>query len=345
MANSGENSGELLRRFPHHASAIAVEEITPEEATDRFFSDFVEQHRPCVVRGAVDHWPATGRWKPSLLRKAIGACTVGASGPGVLYEPIVEFGLDRLIQAPNRMTFDEFLDDVEQSQRPRVQIYSEQLHALDALRNDLGPIGFLDQSAKPSRFYGERFFISKRGYTDWHVHFGDETLTAQLAGRKELLFLPPDNATFSAMFPMARRGVWKTPEAAWPADFASLTPYRVVLEPGDAVYIPMHWWHAAEALDEDLNVTFARVFGSPTRWLADVRLKNVRFSLVACLTTSVSDALSYRTPRPLARIARLTWMTARGARAARSVNGPAPERPEHWNALREDADGVLAHTA
>lgn len=333
------DSGEFLRRFPHYADASAVEEITPAEAVERFFSDFVAEHRPCVVRGAVGHWPAVSQWGPEFLREEIGSLPVGTSGPGVLFEPIVEIGLDRLIQPPNKMQFFEFLDEVERSDG-RVQLYSEHLHALEPLRKGLGPVDFLDEGALPSRFYGERFFVSKRGYTDWHVHFGDETLTAQLTGRKEFLFLPPDNSTFSTMFAMARRGVWKIPEASWPADFAALTPYRVVLEPGDAVYIPMHWWHAVEALDDDLNLTFARVFGSPSRWLAEVRLKNVRFSWIACLTSSVSDMLTYRRLRPLARIARLSWMIASGARSARAANGARPGAPERWAPADHDEAGV-----
>ena len=326
-----KDAGELLSRFPNHGGAIDVEEITPDEAAERFFSDFVSQHRPCVIRGAVDHWPATSQWDADVLRATIGACPVGSSGPGVLYEPVVELGVGRLFETPNRMRFDEFLDEVKDPSMPRVQLYSEHLHALAPLAEDLGPVDFLDQAALPSRFYGERFFISKRGYTDWHVHFGDETLTAQLTGRKELLFLPPDNPTFSTMYRMSRRGVWQTLRDRWPDEFAALTPHRVVLEPGDAVYIPMHWWHAAEALDDDLNVTFARVFGSPSRWLADVRLKNVRFSLAACLATSVSDAVSNKRIRPMARIARLSWMTARGAWSARAVNGERPGSPDYWD--------------
>ena len=77
-------------------------------------------------------------------------------------------------------------------------------------------------------------------------------------------------------------------------------------------------------------MTFARVFGSPSRWLAEVRLANVHFSLLACLITSVSDSISYRRLRPMARIARLGWMTARGARGAWAANGRRPGATQRW---------------
>jgi hypothetical protein len=199
------------------------------------------------------------------------------------------------------------------------------------LTEDLGAIGFLDRDALPAYFYGNRFFISKRGYTDWHVHFGDETLTAQLQGTKEFLLLPPDSATFSTMLGMSRRGVWKTPVPCWPEDFATLRAYRVVLQPGDAVYIPMHWWHAAEAVGDDINITFARVFGTPTRWLSDIRLANVRFSLVASLLFAVAESLRSRRPRHIRPLLRLAWMTARHVRAAIATNGPEPGSSTYWS--------------
>ncbi len=206
-----------------------------------------------MVRGAVGHWPAVSQWGPEFLREEIGSLPVGTSGPGVLFEPIVEIGLDRMVQPPNKMQFFEFLDEVERSDG-RVQLYSEHLHALEPLRKGLGPVDFLDEGALPSRFYGERFFVSKRGYTDRHVHFGDETLTARVDGAKGILLLPPDNSTFSTMFAMARRGVWKIPEASWPADFAALDAVSSRARTRRRRVHPDAWWHAVEALDDDLNL-------------------------------------------------------------------------------------------
>ena len=197
MYSLPESPDRYLSRFPNYATAADVDELTPGEAAERFFSEFVEAHRPCVVRGAVDHWPAVTDWSVESLRQRAGSCPIGISGPGVLYEPIVEFGVDRFIATPNRMTFGQFLDEAADDASTRVQLYSEHVETLAPLADDLGPIDFLDRDALPSFFYGNRFFASQFGYTDWHLHFGDETLTAQLLGTKEILLLPPDGDTFS----------------------------------------------------------------------------------------------------------------------------------------------------
>lgn len=313
----------FLSRFPNHEHAIAVEEVTADLSSERFHQHFVLRHRPCVIRGAVAHWPAVHEWDADVLRAKVGSTLLGANSAGVLYEPIVEFGPSRIFATPNRMTFAQFLNEVESGDAPRVQVYAERLSVLEPLAADVADLGFLDVAACPPRSYPDRFFFSRRGYTDWHTHQGDETVTAQLLGSKEFLLLPPDRTTFAAMMPMARRGVWKTPSPCWPEDFGRLVPHRVVLHAGDAVYIPMHWWHAVEAVADELNATFARVFGTPMRWMSDVRLANVRLSLKGSLTIAVVDSVRSMRPRHVRALARSAGITAAGVPAALWYNrGP-----------------------
>jgi hypothetical protein len=61
----------------------------------------------------------------------------------------------------------------------------------------------------------------------------------------------------------------------------------------------MNWWHAAEAQCQGLNATFAQVFAPPVRWFADLRLANVRFSLLITLGESVVRAVRTRRIRPI----------------------------------------------
>lgn len=300
-----------MERFPNYSAAQPVQEVEHTIDPARFFEDFVLKHQPCIIRGAVAHWPATA-WDTATLRELVGDRLVGADSEGVLYEPIVEYSLDRGLRAGNQMTFDQLIDEIETRPVPRVQLYAETLRQLAPLEESIGELSFLDTAKYPPLIYSPRFFFSRRGYTDWHVHFGDETITAQLTGAKEFLLLPPDNKTFDTIHAMAKRGVWKVPPPSWDDAFRDLTPHRAVLQPGDAVYIPMHWWHAAEAVGDDFNTTFARVFRTPARWFADVRIKNVRFSYFALVARCILFSLRAGRPRHVRPLIKATVAIARG---------------------------------
>lgn len=304
----------LLDRSPGAATAKPVDEIDAGAVDpQRFHEEYVLAHRPCVVRGAASHWRAVATWDAARIRELVGTAVVGSYSVGVLYEPLVEYSPDRVFLPPNRMTIDQFFDELDAHPDRRVQLYSEPLYVLEELRGDLGTLGILVDD-RPPRFYTDRFFVSRRGYTDWHVHDGDETLTVQVLGRKSMLMLPPD--ADAAMRPMARRGVWKTPPASWPDGFDGLQPLRADLDPGDVIYIPMHWWHAVEAVGDDLNVTYAHVFPTPYRWVGEVRLHNTRAAVGHSLALAVLSSARARRPKYVRSAGRMAGVVALGTPAA-----------------------------
>lgn len=227
-------------------------------------------------------------------------------------EPVREYSLSRLSVTPKRMTLNSFLDKYSDSKCEYLQAYGESFDGeLAALRKDLGDFRFINLTDKRPRTYEDRAFLSKAGYTDWHVHYGDETLTVQVRGRKEFLILPPDFATWRVIFSAVRRGsCWRMSPEEWGPYASELNPFRVALEPGDVIYIPMHWWHAVEGLDDDLNVTVARVFRTPTRWLTDVRLPNVAFSVGLGLFMGGSTGARKGDWRPFRSAVRVATLTA-----------------------------------
>lgn len=295
-----------LRRFPNYDRAQPLDVVGPEIGEAGFFERYVSVHRACVVRGAARHWPAVAQWNLEMLRGALRDVPVGRNF-GLRYEPMALYSLDTFREMLSPLngvaTYGDFLDMVAARDRPYLQLNSEPLGRLEA---DIGEFSFIDLERRPARYYGDRLFVSRAGYTDWHVHTMDETLTAQICGPKEVLMLSPEPATFDAMYPICRRGVWQVPESYWTKEFASLVPWHAVLEPGDAVYIPMHWWHALEGLDEELNVTMAKTFGTPLAWLGDLRLPNARLAVRLNLAMAAVFSANMRSVDPL-------W---RGAQAA-----------------------------
>jgi hypothetical protein len=300
-----------LPDFPNYERARPVPETSASISEADFRSTYVEQHQPCVIRCGAAHWPAIRQWSVDHLRAAVGPAFVGETS-GVAFEPVLEQGISRLFQKPNTMPFSAFLDYVEKNDRPYVQLYGEPTWRFPSLKSELGGFSFLSLDRHPARIYEDRIFFSRRGYTDWHVHFGDETLTAQIRGEKEFLILPPDSRTFRAILSAAKRGVWKLPRENWGKAFASLVPYRVLLRPGDVIYIPMHWWHAVESADDEVTITVARTFQTPTQWLADLRLPNARASFWLLNLGALIQTFASLNPKPLLTALRFNVLTLIG---------------------------------
>jgi hypothetical protein len=332
-----------LSHFPNYGRAREIEQVAPGISEADFMARFILRHRPCVVRGGARHWPAVGKWNVELLRQAVGDVPVGRNF-GFRLEPTPQYSLEDLLRTilqplDGAMTYADFFDQVVSGDYPFVQLSSEPLRALRGLLNDVEGFAFFDLARHPARFYPDRLFLARAGYTDWHAHTGDETLTVQICGAKEFLLLPPDQATFRAMRPLSRRGVWRVPSIYWPAAFAALVPWRVALEPGDVVYIPMHWWHAAESADDALNVSLARVFRTPLRWLADLRLPNARFSVTANLLLGALHSARTLDVAPVRQALRLAWLTLGGFPLSLALN-----RSAEW-AASAAAPGAAAPNA
>lgn len=282
-----------IARFPNRERAIPLEEAPANLSAGEFLERYVSRHRPCVIRSGAADWKSVRTWSIGHFRKAIPALyPLGGNQGLILSEPLIEYeSTARRKARVGQMTFGEFLDRCESDACDFLHLYGVSFAGdMEGLRHDIGAFQFFrfpedvpEHGASPSRKpqaaqgYRFRMFMSKEGYTDWHFHTQDESLTTQVVGEKELLMLPPDRATFEALMPAARRGVWQVPEEEQAPEFRSLVPVRVLLRPGDVLYIPQYWWHAAEG--SGFNVTVARPFRTPLRWAAELRLPGAQHAL------------------------------------------------------------------
>jgi Cupin-like domain len=300
-----------LPDFPNYDRARPVQETSASIGEDAFGATFVRKHRPCVIRGAASPWPATRRWTVEHFRSRARASNEAADASlvDISLEPIPEEDALNFRPRTYRVTLSEFLDLVCDRERPFVQAYYVPASLLGGLSEDTLQLPFMDTAGHPPRQSFDRLFLGRAGYTDWHVHSADETLTVQLQAKKELLLLPPDQQTYDAMLPVAKRGVWKLPPSCWEGAFARLVPWKVTLFPGDVLYVPMNWWHVAEASDDEFNVTLARPFRTPLEWLADLRLPNVRRCLQLGALHAIRSAVASRSLRPIVDASRLALLT------------------------------------
>eukprot|EP00936_MAST-01D_sp_MAST-1D-sp1_P000963 g963.t1 len=84
----------------------------------------------------------------------------------------------------------------------------------------------------------------------------DDNLFAHVVGAKRVVVLPPEEETRLYPFPVSHPADRQAqvdianPDFARFPEFAGATGETAVLEPGDVLYIPAHWWHQFETENE-----------------------------------------------------------------------------------------------
>jgi hypothetical protein len=225
---------------------------------ERFWPEIYERNIPLVVTGAMDDWAAVKRWTPDFFARLL---------TGMEY--------------PLRATDDEgeytFVNHVKHS-----IIVSDYIHALDSVplagtrrpyfgnipihQPDIAtwfePIAedFSFPDVLPDRIGDEvRLWIGGAGQKSTIHNDSNHGFNAQVYGRKLFRLYSPDEHPFLYAVRISddtwvSSVDWASPDLDAHPAFASARGMEIELEPGEMLYIPAFWWHAAHAESVAINV-------------------------------------------------------------------------------------------
>jgi Cupin-like domain len=301
-----------LSRTPHYNEALTIDSIPAGEVSAaEFHKHYVARNRPCRLIGAVKHWPAYQKWTSAdYLREKVGDRTVTArTYPASEYirhvkQPVQARLLEKKAASARTLSFLEFLDSAA-NQSGQLVIASARFSAggtLESLYGDMGAFAFLPRLEGSVLYPSHRAFLYRESYTDWHFHPVDEALMTQVVGAKEVLLLPPDQLSWDALWPIACETgyLFDIDLRRFPLA-AKLRPYRIVVEAGDALYLPAYWWHAVESVDEKFGVTVTATFKTPPHVRGDWQypaarfwLKNNFFERLPLVVTALAASTAHR---------------------------------------------------
>jgi hypothetical protein len=223
-------------------------------------------NQPAIFTGMCARWNALG-WTPRHFADRYGEERVEVeTRHGHLPDLFAGAGVEN-----ERVRMADFVAAIEAGHAPAGYLVSKnglmQDARFGALFDDLVP---LPKVLDPERLRESThlWFGGPGTVTELH-HDGSNILFAQLHGRKRFRMAPP-YALFD-LYPSA--GVWSanracaTDDPAFPAS-RNAEVCEFVLEPGEAVLIPVGWWHHVTALDASISVSFTNFywpnyFGSP----------------------------------------------------------------------------------
>jgi hypothetical protein len=277
--------------------------VQAESMTEQtFWEQYVCKHRPVLIKGATNAWPATQHWqRPGYLESQCGDETVIIYSTFNPSPPLVS-------AAEKRRRLAECIAEIRRAGDGETLSIPAMPVPQSWLR-DIGDFHFLRKHDRaPLGYPGKRIFFYKNASTEWHYHQLDETLTSQLAGAKRISLFRLTRANWRLFAPLIKANYHHMPcaDRFFPTD-VTLTKLEGVLEGGDTVYIPPFWWHGIDAASAEPGITLAQCFRSPVRRFGDWHEPVTR--------ELVGDALSFNKLRLLPLLALISCSSI--ARAVR----------------------------
>jgi Cupin-like domain len=223
--------------------AVAAAAIPERDAVDE--QTLHDHHwsvlQPLVLRGGASGWEAA-RWTfPDLRRRfAWAPMDVSVRGEGWWLAP----------RQTRRMAFGDFVDAALGP--PSDALYADGRSdvlaqaGLAPLRAELGTLPGLVDGGAPIAWVGPAGTVTPTHHDlsmAWQV---------VLVGRKRLHLASPLEGALAA----TTVGLFNTADPRQPQ--ADVRWYEVELGPGDAIFVPVGWWHRVEALEPSFTVSMSR---------------------------------------------------------------------------------------
>ena len=220
--------------------------------------------QPAVLRGVAADWPAVAAARGSdeeliaYLRRFGG----GRRAAVIIGPPEIEgrfFYTDDFLalnfgggMSPLDAFFDRLLRDREDDRPHAIAVQSEEVPKLLPGFENENRTDLVDATVIPRAWIGNRIRVAP--------HYDlMENIGIVVAGRRRFTLFPPDQLKnlYVGPFELTPAGTpvsivdTRNPDLERFPRYAEALKWAQVaeLEPGDAVYIPFHWWHGVESLE------------------------------------------------------------------------------------------------
>jgi ribosomal protein L16 Arg81 hydroxylase len=236
-------------------SATGVERCAVLPAHE-FLERYYSTNRPVILQGVIESWPASTCWNPGYLRERCGSETVQVMQTR---ESDPDFELNSESHKSS-IRFADYVDMVTAAgesndfylvannrfmERPGVQ----------RLLDDIGP---LPDILDPRKLTARTFLWFGPGGTVTPLHHDPvNVLLVQVTGRKTVTLIAPDQThlVYNEIGVYSRVDCGDPDLERWPL-FGKVNALGVTLEPGEALFIPVGWWHHVRALDVSISLSF-----------------------------------------------------------------------------------------
>jgi len=242
-------------------------EKVPVPPFEDFLRDYYYRNRLGFFSGAADSWAAR-HWTPRKLVPIVGA------------DALVEIQFDRdknqlyeqeSYNHKREVKFGEFIDMVENAGETNNFYLSAGNKAFrnPALRNllkDTGPIadGYLDPAQEFDRIF---LWIGPKGIITPLHHDLTNNFFIQFYGSKKWRLIPSMQVPYMYNnFHVYSDFEYLSHDAKMHPDFTKASVIEIDVHPGDALFVPIGWWHHVVGLETSISMSFTN-FNAPNSFI------------------------------------------------------------------------------
>ena len=230
----------------------------------QFFKEIVPNQKPIVIRGFAKKWPLVTAAKstPNDFVNYLNNFYTGKKASMLVAPPSVNkrFGYSDDMTDVNFLRGEEridlflgrLLELIDREVYPAISMQNACINeVLPGLLNENSSDFFTD--VEPGLWVGNEAIVT--------AHYdSSDNLACAIAGRRRFILFPPEQtcnlypgslSATPAGTPVSMVNINEPDFEKYPLfKLAQAEAYSVELEPGDAIFIPMIWWHQVESLEK-----------------------------------------------------------------------------------------------
>jgi len=265
---------------------------------EEFARDYLYASKPVVVTDILSRWKALLRWTPEFFKREFGDMKftidedlrrkVGYKENNGKVEYTMARFIDRVLEstdenpAPyfrNRVLY-ELFPSLKQDIEPLPEYFLPNWLPETYLVNYVGQV--LNRGA------AIEIYIGGKGGAFPVLHYdgaGTHAFLMQIYGRKQFIIYPPDQEPF--LYPSPEKENFSMINSIDKPDlerfplFAKAVPTTFVLEPGELLFVPSHWWHTTKMLTASISISINTVNQSNWHELVEFVSKRRRNPIVS----------------------------------------------------------------
>jgi len=245
----------VYRQLAKERSRLAIDTVDDIDPTS-FFERYYFENRPLKIRGFAARWQDFSGWSVPRLLERFGDADVE-----IMFGRNAHTDYDEDVDKMRRtLPFREFvamLNDAEGAQTNDFYLAARNL----ALLRTFGPLvaelqplpGFLTQHEASYL----NIWIGPAGTVTKLHHDLTNVLFMQLFGSKRITFVAPYDTSlvYNKDGVIAQVNAEKPDYKKHPL-FAGASTASVTVDPGDAIFLPVGWWHQVRSLSASVSLTF-----------------------------------------------------------------------------------------